>query len=369
MSRGCAGLLLDWACQWTCACEHWGRENPQRTAPGEVLVSRQWTRVQFPPPPPPRCSHASSAIEARSFATGPSWCPGTSPAAPPTGIGLPTSGYAGPVGCEDGPMLRDDTSAEERIGSRDLTDWHTPAGRRLASWVVDRAVGLARWSAAHVVLVLTALVGGAAAVALTAVATEVYDAVVEADGIAGLDQPVLDQAIAWRSPGLDHAVTLYTDVGGPIGMPIVATVLTLLMVWRWRSRTPLVLMLIAAIGSLAMTTTGKALIGRARPPLSDAVPPYETSPSFPSGHTLNATVLAAILVYLVLRRLDAGWARTSAVVVGAVFVVTMGLSRVFLGHHWLTDVVAGWALGLAWAAAVITAHRLFLTVRRETDGR
>ena len=80
----------------------------------------------------------------------------------------------------------------------------------------------------------------------------------EADGIAGLDQPVLDQAIAWRSPGLDHAVTLYTDVGGPVGMPIVATVLTLLMVWRWRSRTPLVLVLIAAVGSLAMTTTGKA---------------------------------------------------------------------------------------------------------------
>ena len=92
-------------------------------------------------------------------------------------------------------MLRDDTSAEERIGSRDLTHWRTPAGRRLASWVVRQAVGLARWSAAHVVLVVTALVGGAAAVALTAVAAEVYDAVVEADGIAGLDQPVLDQAI------------------------------------------------------------------------------------------------------------------------------------------------------------------------------
>ncbi|WP_457252353.1 phosphatase PAP2 family protein [Pedococcus sp. P5_B7] len=261
-------------------------------------------------------------------------------------------------------MLRDDTPAEERIGSRDLTDWRTPAGRRLADWVVGHAVDLARWSAAHLVLVVTALVGGAVAVALTAVAAEVYDAVTEADGIAGLDQPVLDQAIAWRSPGLAHAVTLYTDVGGPVGMPIVATVLTLLMVWRWRSRTPLVLVLIAAAGSLAMTTTGKALIGRARPPLAQAVPPYETSPSFPSGHTLNATVLTAVLVYLLLRRLDSAWARTTAVAVGAVFVLTMGLSRVFLGHHWLTDVVAGWALGLGWAAAVVTAHRLFLTVRR-----
>ncbi|WP_157581775.1 phosphatase PAP2 family protein [Phycicoccus sp. Soil803] len=261
-------------------------------------------------------------------------------------------------------MLRDDTLAEERIGSRDLTDWRTPAGRRLAGWVVGHATGLARWSAAHLVLVVTAVVGGAVAVALTAVAAEVYDAVTEADGIAGLDQPVLDQAIAWRSPGLDHGVTLYTDIGGPVGMPVLATVLTLLMVWRWRSRTPLVLVLIAAAGSLAMTTTGKAVIGRARPPLSEAVPPYESSPSFPSGHTLNATVITVVLVYLLLRRLDSAWARTTTVVVGAAFVLSMGLSRVFLGHHWLTDVVAGWALGLGWAAAVITAHRLFLTVRQ-----
>ena len=265
-------------------------------------------------------------------------------------------------------MLHDDTPGEERIGSRDLTDWRTSAGRRLAGWVVTHAIGLARWSAAHLVLVVTALVGGAVAVALTAVAAEVYDAVTESEGIAGLDRPVLDQAIAWRSPDLDHAVTLYTDVGGPIGMPVLATVLTLLMVWRWRSRTPLVLMLIAAAGSLAMTATGKAVIGRARPPLSDAVPPYESSPSFPSGHTLNATVITAVLVYLVLRRLDSTWARVTAVVVGAGFVVSMGLSRVFLGHHWLTDVVAGWALGLGWAAVVITAHRLYLTVRRERRG-
>ena len=260
-------------------------------------------------------------------------------------------------------MLRDDTPAEERIGARDLTEWRTRAGRRLSGWVLARTVTLVRWGAANVVLVVTALVGGAVAVALTAAAGETYDAVTESEGIAALDRPVLDQAIAWRSPDLDHALTLYTDVGGPVGMTLLATTATLLLAVLWRSRTPLVLMAIAALGSLAMTLTGKAVIGRSRPPLSDAVPPYETSPSFPSGHTLNATVLTAVMVYLLLRRLESQWARAVAVAIGAVFVVTMGLSRVFLGHHWLTDVVAGWALGLAWVAVVVTAHRLYLTVR------
>jgi undecaprenyl-diphosphatase len=147
-------------------------------------------------------------------------------------------------------------------------------------------------------------------------------------------------------------------------MPVLALLATGLMVWRWRSRTPLVLMLIAAAGSLAMTVAGKDLIGRARPPQTLAVPPFERSPSFPSGHTLNATVLTGVAVYLLLRRLESVRARVATVVAGALFAGSMGLSRVFLGHHWLTDVVAGWALGLAWVAVVVTAHRLHLTVRR-----
>ena len=51
------------------------------------------------------------------------------------------------------------------------------------------------------------------------------------------------------------------------------------------------------------------------------------------------------------------------VATAAAFAFTMGMSRVYLGHHWLTDVLVAWALGLAWLTAVITAHRILLTVR------
>jgi len=128
-------------------------------------------------------------------------------------------------------------------------------------------------------------------------------------------------------------------------------------------------MVIAVAGSLAMTMIGKLVVGRARPPIADAVPPFETSPSLPSGHALNSTVIAGMIAYLILRRLESRLARVITVAAATGWAVAIGLSRVFLGHHWLTDVIFGWILGLAWLTAVITAHRLFLTVRRSPQNQ
>lgn len=103
---------------------------------------------------------------------------------------------------------------------------------------------------------------------------------------------------------------------------------------------------------------------RHRPPLTEAVPPYLLSPSFPSGHTLNTTVVMGVTAYLLLRRQKRPGVRWATVAALAAWALAMGLSRVYLGHHWLTDVIAGWTLGLAWVTLLVSAHRLFLTVRR-----
>jgi undecaprenyl-diphosphatase len=132
---------------------------------------------------------------------------------------------------------------------------------------------------------------------------------------------------------------------------------------RWRSWTPLIVIGVGAAGSLLMTVAGKDLVGRARPPLADAVPPYEYSASFPSGHTLNSTVIASLVAYLIVLHLTSRLAKAVTIVLAVLWFVAMGLSRVFLGHHWLTDVIAGWTLGLAWAAIVIGAHQIVLHLR------
>ncbi len=217
-------------------------------------------------------------------------------------------------------------------------------------------------------LLVTVGVGLAVAVVMAAVAASVYDAVSEADGVAGLDRPVLDAVVRLRTPGLDHAVTVFTDLGGTVGMPIIATVATVAVALLLRRRTPVVLMLVATAGSLLMTVVGKAVVGRVRPPADLAVPPLETSASFPSGHSLNAVVVSGVLAYVVVGRLRTVWARAAVIAGATVFAVAMGLSRVFLGHHWFTDVLVAWALGLAWLAVVVTGHRVWL-LRRMTMPR
>jgi membrane-associated phospholipid phosphatase len=204
--------------------------------------------------------------------------------------------------------VRGEVHQDRFVGDQDLTRWSTRAGRALAA-VVHR---LSSILGPHSALILTLLLEAVLAVSLTAVFAQVYESVVEADGVAGLDHPVLDAAKSVRSPALDVTATAYTDVGGTVGMPILALTATIVLALRRRSWTPVILIVIAAAGSLLMTIAGKQLIGRTRPALTDAIPPYEHSASFPSGHSLNSVVIAGIVAYLVILRLKSSRSRILA---------------------------------------------------------
>lgn len=119
----------------------------------------------------------------------------------------------------------------------------------MPGWLAAAFQWLAQLTSPHAALLITLAAGLLPAVLLTLGSAEVYESVSESDGVARLDQPVLDAALALRSPDLDSAVTAFTNLGGTIGMPILAAAATLIMALKWRSWTPVLLVSAAAAGS------------------------------------------------------------------------------------------------------------------------
>ncbi|MCW3159279.1 phosphatase PAP2 family protein [Micropruina sonneratiae] len=254
------------------------------------------------------------------------------------------------------------SESERTIGSRDLTDWRSTAGR----WLRDSFGALVdRVRNTEVAVLLLLGLSVALAVGGTVLAGEIYEAVSTGHGIARVDEPLLAWILTVRTPELTAAIAAFSNSGGQLYMTIITAVAVTALCLLWRRWTPLVLMLIAVGGSLAMTVAGKRMTERARPALADAVPPYETSASFPSGHSLNSIVIAGMFCYLLVSHLTSTAARAVTVTLTVLYVLAMGLSRVYLGHHWLTDVLAAWSLGVAWLTVVITSHRLWLTQHQD----
>lgn len=264
---------------------------------------------------------------------------------------------------DDGPThgAEGERRDDRYVGTTDLTHWYTPVGRLLRS----AAQRLSARLGPNATLLVILAVGLIIVTVLSVIVVQVYDAITDKDGVAGWDRPLLDLAIGLRSPVADVIVTGYTNIAGVVAMPVIAVLALLILSIRRRSWTPAILIAAAGLGSLLMTNVGKGLVGRVRPEVIFAVPPYERSPSFPSGHALNATVIAGIIAYLLVLRQHSARARFLTISVAALFSITIGFSRVFLGLHWFTDVVAGWILGALWLAVIITGHRLYLTVRTQ----
>lgn len=173
---------------------------------------------------------------------------------------------------------------------------------------------------------------------------------------AGLDRSLM---LRLRTPGdltdpigsrnIEEAVRDLTALGGTTVIILVTLVGVLAFAFHRKYRHALVLAGAVLLAHLT-SDAGKAFYGRPRPEL---VPheAYVYSASFPSGHsTLSAAVyltLAMLVASLEPRR------RTKALAYGlaAALVVAVGFSRVYLGVHWPSDVLAGWCLGAAWALA------------------
>ncbi len=166
-------------------------------------------------------------------------------------------------------------------------------------------------------------------------------------GLTVIDQPVLNFMLTHRTAELTEFFRAATQTGGTVASSMVITGVALFsLLRRWWVRAAQVA--VAGLGAWVLVVVGKAVTGRRRPPVADQVGVLENL-SFPSGHALGSTVAAVLVVVLAFALTASRAWRAGVVSLAAVYVIVIGLSRLYLGVHWATDVLGGWAIGAAWA--------------------
>jgi undecaprenyl-diphosphatase len=191
--------------------------------------------------------------------------------------------------------------------------------------------------------------------------------------LSAWDARVTAAFVGWRTPGRSHLFWAMTLIGNDqVLAALSASAVILLAVWGRRAWAGLV-----AVGLLVgwgISEAAKTMVGRERPPAASALIALPSSHSMPSGHALTTLVFLGTLLYVAWRagrRAARGGAAAGAAapraaaqggagiwvafaaVAALVFTGLIGVSRVYLGVHWLSDVIGGWCLGGAWLAAYL----------------
>src|SRR5215217_2545919 len=166
-------------------------------------------------------------------------------------------------------------------------------------------------------------------------------------------------ALAGEHDGVVTALRVLSFIGSmPTGI-VVFGGLALWLLWKRLPRLA-AFVVVTMIGSSLINALVKLLVHRARPVLDDPVA-HAAGQSFPSGHAQGAVVAAAVVLLVFLPTLRGRW-RAAAIAAAVLYPLAMGFARVGLGVHYVSDVLAGYALGAAWVAATAAA---FVAWRRE----
>ncbi|MGQ4598113.1 phosphatase PAP2 family protein [Nocardia sp. R6R-6] len=176
------------------------------------------------------------------------------------------------------------------------------------------------------------------------------------DGHGGIDRTITAWAIAHRDGVLTPIAVTVSVLSGTVAMTTLAT-LTCLGLGLRRRWSAAVLVAGAGLGAVLLVRIGKSLVGRARPPVEDHLMPV-TGLSYPSGHSVGSFVVISVVAAVALPSLRRPALRILTVTAAAVFIVAVGLSRIYLGVHWATDILGGWCVSALWVIACLTVYRI-----------
>lgn len=183
------------------------------------------------------------------------------------------------------------------------------------------------------------------------------------DLLANYDQQITDYVISYRSPALTEYFIFVTHVGDIYGYAVVLGVLTLMSIfvfrsWKYTVQIVLVLLL-SAVSNLIL----KRFVDRARPGIEHMVS-VETL-SYPSGHAMSAMAFYGFLMYLFYRFKINIFLKIGIILLLGILIFSIGMSRIYLGVHFPSDIAGGYIAGFIWVVFCILLFNLIEVFRRD----
>jgi undecaprenyl-diphosphatase len=173
--------------------------------------------------------------------------------------------------------------------------------------------------------------------------------------ITAFDTAVTSFIQGLNSPFLTQVMKVFTFIGAGVPIAVIAVLIMILLFTVFKHRRELVLFAAVIIGSALLNLALKTIFHRARPDLNRLI--EITGYSFPSGHAMAAVTLYGILTYLLWKHIPSQVGRNFLLIFSAFMIIMIGLSRIYLGVHYPSDVIAGFLASGAWLAFSIWFYR------------
>jgi undecaprenyl-diphosphatase len=218
------------------------------------------------------------------------------------------------------------------------------------------------WSALIAFLGLGLALGAAATAGFVALA-----AVVETGFTESVDEHVVRWFAQQRRPWLDEVMLEITTLGNSLVLAMLVAIVSMFL-WLTHHRWSVYLLVVGLLGGQVVNNILKLAFGRERPGVVEWVDTV-SSKSFPSGHAMSAIIAYGSVAYLVGRLSPTAALRRTTWGVAVLIIAAIGVSRMYLGVHYPSDVAAGFVAGVAWlgfVAASMAAVRYFAPRRPET---
>lgn len=183
--------------------------------------------------------------------------------------------------------------------------------------------------------------------------------------IAHFDTAIISFIQGLESPALTNIMKFFTFIGGGIPVVVVTIIILLVLYKILYHRRELILFTWVVIGSALLNEMLKLVFHRARPTLHRIVD--ANGFSFPSGHSMAAFSLYGILAFLLWRHLSTTLGRGTLIVFSSVMTLMIGISRIYLGVHFPSDVLGGFLASGCWLAISIWFYQRYQEKRNKSD--